>query len=73
MKILVTGGCGYKGSVLIPSLLADGHTVTSIDTQWFGNLLPEHKNLINLQMDVRDTEDTNEGCRCSNTPCKYCK
>ena len=56
MKILVTGGCGYKGSVLIPSLLADGHTVTSIDTQWFGNLLPEHKNLINLQMDVRDTD-----------------
>ena len=43
-------------TALIPSLLADGHTVTSIDTQWFGNLLPEHKNLINLQMDVRDTD-----------------
>ena len=39
-----------------PEFASDGHTVTSIDTQWFGNLLPEHKNLINLQMDVRDTD-----------------
>ena len=35
MKLLVTGGCGYKGSVLIPLLLADGHSVICIDTQWF--------------------------------------
>ena len=42
MNLLVTGGCGYKGSVLIPLLLADGHSVISIDTQWFGNALPEH-------------------------------
>ena len=44
MKILVTGGCGYKGSVLIPELLKDGHKIISIDTQWFGNSLPEHPN-----------------------------
>ncbi len=56
MKILVTGGCGYKGSVLVPLLLADGHDVTSIDTQWFGNALPKHHRLKNLKMDVRDTD-----------------
>jgi len=56
MKILVTGGCGYKGSVLVPLLLADGHEVLSVDTQWFGNYLPEHPNLTNLQLDIRDTD-----------------
>ena len=56
MNLLVTGGCGYKGTVLIPLLLADGHSVTSIDTQWFGNALPEHPQLTNLKLDVRDTE-----------------
>jgi nucleoside-diphosphate-sugar epimerase len=55
MKLLVTGGCGYKGSVLVPLLLADGHEVISVDTQWFGNFLPEHPNLTNLQLDIRDT------------------
>ena len=56
MKLLVTGGCGYKGSVLIPLLLADGHSVVSVDTQWFGNALPEHPQLTNLKLDVRDTD-----------------
>ena len=56
MNLLVTGGCGYKGTVLIPLLLADGHKVTSIDTQWFGNALPEHPRLTNLKLDVRDTD-----------------
>ena len=55
MKILVTGGCGYKGSVLVPLLLADGHEVLSVDTQWFGNYLPELPKLTNLQLDIRDT------------------
>ena len=57
MKILVTGGCGYKGSVLIPLLLADGHSVKSIDTQWFGNTLPEHPNLTNIKEDIRNIDD----------------
>ncbi len=56
MKLLVTGGCGYKGSVLVPLLLADGHEVVSIDTQWFGNHLQQHPNLTNLQLDIRNTD-----------------
>ena len=56
MRILVTGGCGYKGSVLVPLLLGDGHEVISVDTQWFGNHLPEHPNLKNLKVDIRDTD-----------------
>ena len=56
MRILVTGGCGYKGSVLVPLLLEDGHEVISVDTQWFGNYLPEHPNLKNIKIDIRDTD-----------------
>ncbi len=54
MKILVTGGCGYVGSILIPKLLQKGHKVISIDIQFFGNFLPKNKNLKNIKMDIRD-------------------
>jgi nucleoside-diphosphate-sugar epimerase len=57
MRILVTGGCGYKGSMLVPQLLADGYEVVSVDTQWFGNHLPQHQNLTNLQLDIRNTDE----------------
>ena len=56
MKILITGGCGYKGSVLIPLLLEKGHHITSIDTEWFGNYLSPHKNLQHFKLDIRDTK-----------------
>lgn len=54
MRVLVTGGCGYKGTVLVPKLLAAGHEVTVVDTQWFGNFLGHHPNLRVLRQDVRE-------------------
>lgn len=53
-NILVTGACGYKGSVLVPKLLEQGYQVDALDIQWFGNELSEHENLRVLKQDVRD-------------------
>lgn len=56
MKILVTGGCGYKGHILIPKLLARGYEVIAFDIQWFGNFLAPHANLQVIKGDVREIE-----------------
>lgn len=57
MRILVTGGCGYVGSALIPHLLANGHSVTVIDPQWFGDgFLPDNENLDVIKGDIRDED-----------------
>jgi nucleoside-diphosphate-sugar epimerase len=56
MKILVTGGCGYKGHVLVPKLLARGYEVIAFDLQWFGNYLAPHKKLSVIRGDVRHIE-----------------
>lgn len=56
MKILITGGCGYVGTKLIPKLLKLNHKVINIDTQWFGNFLPKHKNLVNIKSNISEIE-----------------
>jgi len=56
MKILVTGGCGYKGHVLIPKLLARNYEVVVFDTQWFGSFLVPHDNLSVIKGDVRNID-----------------
>jgi nucleoside-diphosphate-sugar epimerase len=55
MKILVTGACGYKGSVLVPKLLARGYDVVALDLMWFGNFLKPEAGLTVIQGDVRET------------------
>lgn len=54
MNILITGGCGYKGSVLIPKLLNCSHQLIVVDTQWFGNYLSPHQRLKILKADIRE-------------------
>lgn len=57
--VLVTGACGYKGSILVPKLLNKGYRVTALDLQWFGNDLSAHKNLVVEKKDVRDVHNIN--------------
>jgi nucleoside-diphosphate-sugar epimerase len=58
MKILVTGGAGYKGTVLTRKLLERGFDVTVIDNFMYGYEpimhLATHKNLEILKHDIRN-------------------
>ena len=53
MNVLVTGGCGYKGHVLVPKLLQAGHEVTVLDKIWFGNFLKDNDKLVVLEGDMK--------------------
>ena len=77
MKVLLTGACGFKGTVLVPKLLAAGHEVFAIDTMWFGNFLRPSPGLKIIKADVRDIDSLPlEGVDCiihlasiANDPC----
>ena len=56
MNVLITGGCGYTGSVLTNKLVDQGHNVTVVDTQWFGNYLNKKSNLQVIKADIREIE-----------------
>jgi len=56
VKVLVTGGAGYVGSLLIPQLLAEGHKVVCYDAQFFGDayLPSDNGSLQMVKADIRD-------------------
>lgn len=58
MRVLVTGGAGYIGSVLVPMLRERGHEVTVVDRLFFGRdkLPPDGDGLRVLQLDNRYVE-----------------
>jgi nucleoside-diphosphate-sugar epimerase len=53
-SILVTGGCGYVGSRLVPTLCDLGHEVKVIDAQWFGNFLTNRQNLVIIKKTIAE-------------------
>lgn len=73
MKILVTGGAGYLGAVLLPKLLARGHSLRVLDVGYFGmgHLRPLQPSIELIREDIRKIVDdpvllqsTLEGCEC---------
>ena len=60
MKVLVTGGAGYVGSILCPMLLDQGHSVTIFDRFLFGEQpvlhFASHPRVTIVEGDVRERQ-----------------
>jgi len=67
MKVLITGGAGYKGAVLAGRLLNEGHHVSILDNFVYGFdsilHLVNHQNLEIIRQDIRGlTSETLRSC-----------
>ena len=63
MRVLVTGGAGYVGSVTVERLVQAGHEVTVLDT-----LVTGHREVVGARRDVRRRAASATGT-CSRGPC----
>lgn len=57
-KVLITGGAGYVGSALVPSLLAKGYETVVYDLYIYGDVFRDikGKKLTQIKADIRDKE-----------------
>lgn len=55
-NIFITGGAGYVGGALVPSLLEKGHHITVYDLYIYGDVLKHHPNLKQIKGDIRNRE-----------------
>ena len=56
-RVFITGGAGYVGHVLVPSLLAEGYDIVVYDTFWFGDRLPHNARLTRVVGDIRNVSN----------------
>lgn len=59
MRVLVTGGAGYIGSVLVPKLLGRGHSVRVVDRMFWG--LPHYAGVPGVELVNADVRQLPEG------------
>ena len=59
MKLLITGGCGYVGTVLTEYLATKDYDITIIDNQWFGNHVKQADNIKIIKDDIRNILNIN--------------
>jgi nucleoside-diphosphate-sugar epimerase len=64
-KIFITGGAGYCGSLLVPTLLNLGHQITVYDIMFFTeDYLPKsNNNLKIIKADIRDSKKIEYECK----------
>lgn len=54
MRIFITGGAGYVGTVLTEELLRIGHEIIVLDLFMYGDHIKDHKNLLKIKADLRN-------------------
>jgi nucleoside-diphosphate-sugar epimerase len=62
-RVFVTGGAGYVGHKLVPSLLERDYEVVVYDTFWFGDRLPADSRLTRVRADLRNADRIAEAAR----------